>query len=126
MVLTETWLKTQMKISAGYSAMNSTEVTLKPKYQIGNLERGGGLAIVHKSNIGVKCIKEGQLNTFQFAIWKVRFNNDNITLIASYHQPYTISDPFTNTTFIDEYTEWLTDQIGSYDNLYITGDPSAP
>ena len=27
-----------MKISAGYSAMNSTEVTLKPKYQIGNVE----------------------------------------------------------------------------------------
>ena len=43
-------------------------------------------------------------------------------MIAIYHPPYTISNPFTNTTFIDEYTEWLTDQIGSYDNLYITGD----
>ena len=38
MVLTETWLKVQMKTNAGYSAMNSTEVTLKLKYQIGNLE----------------------------------------------------------------------------------------
>ena len=38
MVLTETWLKSQMKIRAGYSAMNSTEVTLKLKYQIGKLE----------------------------------------------------------------------------------------
>ena len=94
------------------------------KTQVSNrkLRRGGGLAIVHKSNIEVKCTKEGQLNTFQFAIWKVRFNNDNITLIAIYHPPYSISNPFTNTTFIDEYTEWLTDQIESYDNLYITGD----
>ena len=94
------------------------------KTQIPNrkFRRGGGLAIVHKSNIEVKCIKEGQLNTFQFAIWKARFNNDNITLIAIYHPPYSTSNPFTNTTFIDEYTAWLTDQIGSYDNLYITGD----
>ena len=38
MALTETWLKTQMKISAGYNAMNSIEITLKLKYQTGNLE----------------------------------------------------------------------------------------
>ena len=43
-------------------------------------------------------------------------------LVAIYHPPYTTSNPITNTTFIDEYTEWLTDQLVSYDNLYITGD----
>ena len=43
-------------------------------------------------------------------------------LIVVYHPPYTASNTFTNTTFIDEYTEWLTDQLVSYDNLYITGD----
>ena len=49
-------------------------------------------------------------------------NNDNITLSVVYHPPYTTSNPITNTTFIDEFTEWLTDQIVSYDNVYITGD----
>ena len=75
------------------------------KTQVSNrkLRRGGGLAIVYKSNIEVKCLKEDQLNTFQFTIWKVRCNNDNIMLIAIYHPPYTTSNPITNTTFIDEY-----------------------
>ena len=78
--------------------------------------------MVYKSNIEVKCLKEDQLNTFQFAIWKVRCNNDSITLIAVCHPPYTTSNPITNTTFIDKYTEWLKDQLVSYNNLYITGD----
>ena len=39
-----------------------------------------------------------------------------------YHPPYTTSNTITYTTFIDEFTEWLTDQIVNYDNLYITGD----
>ena len=43
-------------------------------------------------------------------------------LIAIYHRPYTASNSITNTTIIDDYTEWLTDQLVSYDNLYITGD----
>ena len=93
------------------------------KIQVSNrkVRKGGRLAIVYKSNIEVKCVKEDQLNTFKFAIWKVSCNNDNITLIVVYHPPYTTSNPITNTTFIDEFTEWLTDQIVSYDNLYITG-----
>ena len=111
-----------MKTNAGYSAMNSIRGNLKTQISNRKLRRGGGLAIVHKSNIEVKCIKEDQLNTIQFAIWKAKFNNDNITLIAIYHPPYSISNPFTNTTFIEEYTEWLTEQIGSYYNLYIMGD----
>ena len=35
MVLTETWLK---NTDPGYNAMNSIEITLKLKYQTGNLE----------------------------------------------------------------------------------------
>ena len=92
------------------------------KIQVSNrkVRRGSRLAIVYKSNIEVKCVKEDQLNTFQFAIWKVRCNNDNTALIVFYHPPYTTSNPITNTTFTDEFTEWLTGQIVSYDNLYIT------
>ena len=81
------------------------------------------MAIAYKSNIEVKCIKEDQLNTFQFAIWKVRCNIDNNTLIVVYHPPYTTSNPITNTTFIDDLQNGIRlDQIVSYDNLYITGD----
>ena len=122
MVLTETWLKNTDEDKCWLQCNELNRGNLKTQVSNRKLRRGGGIAIVHKSNIEVKCTKEGQLNTFQFAIWKVRFNNDNITLIAIYHLPYSISNPFTNTTFIDEYTEWLTDQIPSYDNLYITGD----
>ena len=85
--------------------------TLKIQVSKRKVRRGGRLAIVYKSDIEVKCVKEDQLNTFQFAIWKVRYNNDNITLIAVYHPLYTTSNPITNTTFTDEFTEWLTDQM---------------
>ena len=111
-----------MKINAGYNAMNSIETTLKTQVSNRKFRRGGGLAIVHERNIEVKYLKEDQLNTLQFAIWKVRCNNDNITLMVIYHPSYTTSNPITNIAFIDEYIEWLTDQLVSYDNLYITGD----
>ena len=122
MVLTETWLRNTDEDKCWLQCTELNRDNLKIQVSNRKLRRGGGLAIVYKSNIEVKCLKEDQLNTFQFAIWKVRCNNDNITLAVIYHPPYTTSNPFTNTTFIDEYTDWLTDQLVSYNNLYITGD----
>ena len=122
MVLTETWLKNTDEDKCWLQCNELNRGNLKTQISNRKLRRGGGLALIHKSNIEVKCIKEDQLNTFQFAIWKAKFSNDNITLIAIYHPPYSTANPFTNTNFIDEYTEWLKEQIGSYDNLYKTGD----
>ena len=122
MVLTETWLRNTDEDRCWLQCNELNRGNFKTQISNRKFRRGGGLALVHKSNIEVKCIKEDQLTTFQFAIWKAKFNNDNITLIAIYHPPYSAANPFTNTNFIDEYTEWLTEQIGNYDNLYITGD----
>ena len=122
MVLLETWLQNTDEDRCWLQCNELNRGNLKTQISNRKLRRGGGLALVHKSNIEVKCIKEDQLNTFQFAIWKAKFNNDNITLIAIYHPPYSTANPFTNTNFIDKYTEWLIEQIGNYDNLYITGD----
>ena len=59
--------------------------------------------------------------TFQYAIWKTT-NKFNGTIIGIYHPPYSVTNQITNAQFLDEFLNWLPDQITEQKNLIITGD----
>ena len=42
--------------------------------------------------------------------------------MAIYHPPYTNKNPITNNMFIDDFTDWLAEEIMLHDNLLILGD----
>ena len=49
--------------------------------------------------------------TFQYAIWKTTTNKFNATIIGIYHPPYSATNQITNAQFLNEFLNWLPDQI---------------
>ena len=84
--------------------------------------RGGGLALVHKTALPTKKIDEGQIQSFQFAVWSMKIPGPNMTIIAIYHPLYSTRCPVTNSMFIDDFTEWLPSQQVRYSNILLAGD----
>ena len=47
----------------------------------------------------------------QAAKFKVQVNKCNITLLSIYHPPYSAVNPVTEKMFINDFTEWICDQL---------------
>ena len=47
----------------------------------------------------------------QAAKFKVQVNKCNISLLSIYHPPYSAVNPVTEKMFIDDFTEWICDQL---------------
>ena len=58
----------------------------------------------------------------QYALWKRTTNKFNATIIGIYHPPYSVANQITNAQFLDEFLNWLPDQIIEHKNLIMTGD----
>ena len=85
------------------------------------IERGG-LMLVFKSTIQVKCLEKDELISFQYTIWSARVMDKTVHILAIYHAPYSPINPITNNQFKDEFTTWLPDILTKYSNIIIVGD----
>ena len=77
---------------------------------------------MYNKEIKVTKVSEQNRQTFQYAIWKTSSEKFNATIIGIYHPPYSVTNKITNTQFIDEFLNWLLDQIMEHRNIIITGD----
>ena len=59
--------------------------------------------------------------TFQLAIWKVSCKLYAIIIICIYLPSYSTVNQCTNAMFLDDFTEWLPDQLVKYKNVIIVG-----
>ena len=119
-ILTETWLTQEDDSWISCSDLNITNFRLSTSNQINR--RGGGLALVHKTALSTKKLDEGQLRSFQFAVWSTKIPGSNMTIIAIYHPPYSTKCPVTNSMFLDDFTEWLPSQLVKYNNILLARD----
>ena len=119
-ILTETWLTQEDDSWVSCSDLNITNFRISTSNQINR--RGGGLALVHKTALPTKKLDEGQLKSFQFAVWSTKIPGSNMTIIAIYHPPYSTKCPVTNSMFLDDFTEWLPLQLVRYNNILLAGD----
>ena len=83
--------------------------------------QGGGLAIVHRSHLAVKCRGRATLRTFEYAIWWAHPNNVTLTILALYHSPYSDTNNAMTSQFIDEFTDFLEKFLMEYSNIIIVG-----
>ena len=117
-IITETWLKPcNMDIVwCNRSELNTHcyRIRLSPCLH----QRGGGLAIIYKSYLQVNLIEEGETRSFQFAKWQVRLNSSNnqVIFIVIYHPTYSSANLTTTAQFLDDFTNWLPDQILQMNN----------
>ena len=86
--------------------------------------KGGGLAIVDKQDTIVKKESEGNLNTFQFAKWRVTSssNKKHLNVIAIYRPLHSTANQQTIVSFLDEFMNWLPDQLVKNADVLILGD----
>ena len=45
-----------------------------------------------------------------------------LSIVVIYHPPYTNKNPITNNMLIDDFTDWLVEEIMLHDNLVILGN----
>ena len=85
-----------------------------------NQEEAWHLFTTKKINV-TKIIEENK-QTFQHAIWKTTTNKFNAAIIGICHPTYSVANQITNAQFLDEFLNWLPNQIIEHKNLIITGD----
>ena len=86
------------------------------------MHRGGGLALISKSNLTISNLEIDKPNSFEAAKWKVSLPRKSITVIAIYRPPYSKTFPVTIAMFIDEFTAWIADQLTTESNILLLGD----
>ena len=86
--------------------MHTNQVNFRVSTSNRTTRKGGGLVVVYKQDRKVKKESEGNLNTFQFAKWRVisSSNKKHLNIIAIYRPPYSTANPQTNASFLDEFT----------------------
>ena len=86
---------------------------------------GGGILMVHRKSYKADLIDEVFTCSFQAAKFKMQVNKCNIILLSIYHPPYSAVNPVTEKMFIDDFSEWICDQLVITDHgnkLLILGD----
>ena len=119
-IITEMWLKDSYNIWIESSEMrkNGNDIATSNRKS----RSGGGLAIVHRSYMAVKCRGSANLRTFEYAIWQAHLNKVTLTILAIYYPPYSDTNKASNSQFIDEFTEFLAKFLTEYSNIIIMGD----
>ena len=120
-VITESWLnKDTDKVCVLTSELSRNGFHLDTSNQIE--KRGGGLALFSRSYLKTRKIMEGNWKMFQHAIWKVETHGNSVTCIVIYRPPYSSTNQETVTKFLDKFTEWLANILGSFNNMIVLGD----
>ena len=77
---------------------------------------------MYKKPLKVTEVEEGMTNTFQYTIWKVSMNSKTLDIITIYQPPTSICNKATSLMFVNEFLDWLPDQLIQYRNIIIVGD----
>ena len=76
----------------------------------------------HSQNkITTKLEEQSQMASFQFARWAITSTSKH-TIIGIYRPPYSINNQFTLSSFLDEFTNWMADQILISKKIILMGD----
>ena len=115
LVATETWLSPEDNIWK-----NGLEI-VKEGYGFNEIcqckRRGGGLALLHKTNLKVKRLSQCMSPSMESAVWKVTSLQMSLHIVGVYHPPdKSIPD------FLDLFTEYIVDLIAGHENIVLVGN----
>ena len=120
LVLTKTWLNSNHDNWKDTTILNRDHLKLcTADHQTG---KGGGLALIHKSQYQVTTITNGSKPSFAYAMWELRIKCNTITIHGIYHPPYSSTNKITNTKFIEDFTDYVSKSLPSHHNNVFLGD----
>ena len=121
-IATETWLTNQDR---DVIQMEANEL-VKDVYLISAINRDGkrgrGLALLYRSNITVSKINQKLYRSFEVAHRMSSKGNSTLNLKSIYHPPYPVNQRITNSMFLDDLTDHLTEWMASVRNIVICRD----
>ena len=82
--------------------------------------KGGGLALIHRSTSDVKLVAKGQTRSCEYATWSLMVSKKTITITGIYHQPS--KDNIPTAMFIDDISNHLMSLSPATTNKVIQGD----
>ena len=119
-IVTESWLK-DTEVDRNW--VQGCDFNRSP-FQCHHADRrgktGGGLMLICKSTMDVKEIQSQNTRSFEHASWSVSINNKSLTITGIYHPPP--KDRTTNSMFIDDVTEHLSELLINKQNNIILGN----
>ena len=93
-MLTEIWLNSNHDLWKDTSIHNRNQLRLHTVDQ--KQGKGGGLALIHKTQDPVKCIKSGHKVSCKFTTWELKIKNTILTIHGIYHPPYSLTNKIAN------------------------------
>ena len=122
LAVTETWLADNQ---ADLQWSQMTPLNRDP-YKISTHNRqghkGGGIALITKSDFAIKLRSSGIKPTFEYATWEVSIKNKILTVTTIYHPPYSLINKSTNGMFLDEFTDYMANLLPDSTNNIVMGD----
>ena len=120
LAITETWLGTEIDktvlselVPDGYAIHHISR----------NGQKGGGVAIIYKSNIYLKLLKFDQCFThFERLECCFKTKNQKVRVCVVYRPPPSRKNNFKNTIFFNEWSEYLDRLVVIPEEIIITGD----
>ena len=67
-------------------------------------------------------VREGELTSFQFAIWKITSGSQCVFAVSIYSPPYTTTNQITYVQFITDFAEWISYITIQYKNTIVLED----
>ena len=121
-ILTETWLRDCDEDKIWLEATNLNKGVYKLSISNPSGTAGGKLALLQRTETNVFRLSEGELETFQFARWRLTIPDVSTTIVALYYPPYSVINPVTNAMFTYEFTNWITNILVDDKNSLPMGD----
>ena len=121
-VVSETWLKNndEDKAWVACSILNRDGNKISAANRLDRT--GGGLALIYNNKLKMENTAKENLETFEFAKWKIEFYHTKLTIVAIYRPPYSSRNQHTIPAFLNESTEWIGDHLTDDENLIFTGN----
>ena len=117
-ICTETWLSDNDVVIA-------TEAT-PPSYSLLCANRsgrtGGGTALLCHDDLKPILTKSGSHSSFEFSEYLIKQGRQFVKIVIIYRPPYSPNNPFTISTFLEEFQNYLLEVTATTNNLLISGD----
>ena len=119
-VLTETWLNSNHDLWKDTCTLNKAQLRLHTvDWKEG---RGGGLALINRSQYPCRTIHSSSKPSFEFAAWELKIKSMVITIHGIYHPPYSLTNKITNGRFIEEFTDYVSTNLPEHQNNIFIGN----
>ena len=122
LLITETWLQITDEDDTWLQASEFH----KGSHEISNInrqdKRRGGIALLYSTKYKIKTVAHTKYSSFESGVWHIQSGSTHYTLLGVYHPPVGMQQGFTNSIFMDDLTELLTEVVFSHNNIIILGD----